>query len=79
MNALRCPVVELRQYTLHPGRRDVLVDLFDREFVESQEAVGATVLGQFRDPSWGNSATWTPLTGSSGSAASKTCRAVPRP
>ncbi|MFD9969750.1 NIPSNAP family protein [Streptomyces sp. NPDC059011] len=49
MEALRSPVVELRQYTLHPGRRDVLVDLFDREFVESQEAVGATVLGQFRD------------------------------
>ncbi|MFH9089772.1 NIPSNAP family protein [Streptomyces sp. NPDC017673] len=49
MEALRCPVVELRQYTLHPGQRDVLIDLFDREFVESQEAVGATVLGQFRD------------------------------
>ncbi|MFH8798020.1 NIPSNAP family protein [Streptomyces sp. NPDC017936] len=49
MKALRCPVVELRQYTLHPGRRDVLIDLFDREFVESQEAVGTTVLGQFRD------------------------------
>ncbi|MBC9717770.1 NIPSNAP family protein [Streptomyces sp. TRM66268-LWL] len=49
MKALQCPVVELRQYTLHPGRRDVLIDLFDREFVETQEAVGATVLGQFRD------------------------------
>ncbi|MFE1337544.1 NIPSNAP family protein [Streptomyces sp. NPDC058733] len=49
MTALRCPVVELRQYTLHPGQRDVLIDLFDREFVESQEEVGATVLGQFRD------------------------------
>lgn len=49
MKALRCPVVELRQYTLHPGQRDVLIDLFDREFVESQEAVGATLLGQFRD------------------------------
>lgn len=44
-----CPVVELRQYTLHPGTRDVLVELFDREFVESQEAVGIRVLGQFRD------------------------------
>ncbi|MEO3767147.1 NIPSNAP family protein [Streptomyces sp. B5E4] len=49
MTALRFPVVELRQYTLHPGKRDVLIDLFDREFVEPQEAVGATVLGQFRD------------------------------
>lgn len=42
-------VLELRQYTLHPGRRDDLIDLFDREFVEPQEAVGAQVLGQFRD------------------------------
>jgi len=43
-----CNVVELRQYTLHPGQRDVLIDLFDREFVESQEALGMTVMGQFR-------------------------------
>lgn len=43
-----CKVVELRQYTLHPGQRDVLVDLFDREFVETQEAVDAAVMGQFR-------------------------------
>ncbi|WP_116052076.1 NIPSNAP family protein [Amycolatopsis palatopharyngis] len=42
-------VVELRQYTLRPGRRDDLVDLFDREFLESQEAVGARIIGQFRD------------------------------
>src|SRR5437762_11869874 len=44
-----CPVVELRQYALHPGKRDVLIDLFDREFVETQEAVGIKVIGQFRD------------------------------
>ncbi|MGW0564399.1 NIPSNAP family protein [Streptomyces sp. NPDC003016] len=49
MKPLRCPVVELRQYTLRPGQRDVLIDLFGREFVEPQEAVGMTVLGQFRD------------------------------
>ncbi len=42
-------IVELRQYTLHPGQRDVLIELFDREFVETQEAVGMTVIGQFRD------------------------------
>jgi len=48
-NAVRYPVVELRQYTLRPGQRDVLVDLFDREFVESQEAAGMAVVGQFRD------------------------------
>jgi hypothetical protein len=44
-----CPIVELRQYTLHPGKRDVLIDLFDREFVESQESLGMKVIGQFRD------------------------------
>src|SRR5437016_9826401 len=44
-----CRIVELRQYTLHPAKRDVLIDLFDREFVESQEALGISVIGQFRD------------------------------
>jgi hypothetical protein len=43
------PVVELRQYTLKPGQRDVLIQLFDRELVETQESVGIAVLGQFRD------------------------------
>jgi len=42
-------VVELRQYTLHPGRRDALIALFEREFVESQEAAGVTLIGLFRD------------------------------
>jgi quinol monooxygenase YgiN len=44
-----CPIVELRQYTLHPGKRDILIELFDREFVESQEILGMYVIGQFRD------------------------------
>lgn len=43
------PIVELRRYALHPGQRDVLIALFDREFVETQEAVGIDVIGQFRD------------------------------
>jgi len=42
-------IVELRQYTLQPRRRDDLIALFDRAFIETQEAVGMTVLGQFRD------------------------------
>jgi hypothetical protein len=42
-------VVELRQYTLKPGRRDELIELFDRHFVESQEQHGARVIGQFRN------------------------------
>ncbi|WP_423382727.1 NIPSNAP family protein [Burkholderia sp. LMG 32019] len=45
----RLDVVELRRYTLHPHQRDVLIDLFDRELVEPQEAIGMTVMGQFRD------------------------------
>jgi len=44
-----CAIVELRQYTLHPGKRDVLIDLFDRQFVESQEALRMKIIGQFRD------------------------------
>jgi NIPSNAP len=44
-----CAVVELRQYTLHPGQRDTLIALFEREFIEPQEAVGITVIAQFRD------------------------------
>jgi quinol monooxygenase YgiN len=44
-----CPVVELRQYTLHPQHFDRFVALFEREFIESQEAAGITVIGQFRD------------------------------
>lgn len=44
-----CAILELRQYTLKPGQRDVLIELFDREFVESQEATGMRIVGQFRD------------------------------
>jgi len=42
-------VVELRQYTLHPGQRDVLADIFLRHFVDGQEAVGMTILGVYYD------------------------------
>ncbi|MEO3872395.1 NIPSNAP family protein [Nonomuraea sp. B12E4] len=43
-------IFELRQYTLHPGRRDTLIELFEREFVEGQEAAGMRITGTFRDP-----------------------------
>lgn len=43
------PVIELRQYTLHPGKRDVLIDLFEKNFVESQEELGMFLPGMFRD------------------------------
>ena len=42
-------VIELRQYLLHPGRRDELIELFEREFIETQEAHGMAVMGQFHD------------------------------
>jgi NIPSNAP len=42
-------VYELRQYTLHPGQRDKLIDIFEREFVETQEAVGMHLPGTFVD------------------------------
>jgi hypothetical protein len=42
-------VVELRHYTLHPGTFDTLVTLFEREFIEPQEAAGMAVGGLFRD------------------------------
>ena len=42
-------VLELRQYTLHPGRRDMLIALFEREFIEPQRACGIRLPGQFRD------------------------------
>lgn len=42
-------VVELRQYTLFGGKRDTLITVFEKEFIESQNALGAHVLGTFRD------------------------------
>jgi hypothetical protein len=42
-------VVELRQYTLRPGQREVLIELFERELIEPQEAAGMQIIGQFRD------------------------------
>ncbi len=48
-DAMEHPVYELRQYTLHPGARDTLIALFERHFIESQEAVGMRLPGHFRD------------------------------
>jgi hypothetical protein len=42
-------VIELRRYVLHPGRRDELIDLFERQFIEPQEALGMRIVGTFRD------------------------------
>ena len=45
-------------YALHPGRRDELIKLFEREFIETQEAVGIQVLGQFYDLDDPNQFVW---------------------
>jgi hypothetical protein len=42
-------MAELRQYKLIEGRRDAFIELFEREFVETQEAAGMRLMGQFRD------------------------------
>jgi hypothetical protein len=50
--------VELRQYTLRPGKRDVLIDIFEREFVRAQERYGIEVVGQLRDLDHPNRFVW---------------------
>jgi hypothetical protein len=42
-------IVELRQYAMKSGRREELIALFEREFIETQEAVGIDVIGTFCD------------------------------
>ncbi|WP_103351465.1 NIPSNAP family protein [Amycolatopsis sp. CA-128772] len=51
-------VLELRRYTLHPGRRDELIELFEREFIEPQEAAGAHLFGLFRAPAAPDEFVW---------------------
>ncbi|HEY2473554.1 MAG TPA: NIPSNAP family protein [Candidatus Cybelea sp.] len=41
-------IIEVRQYLLREHRRDDLISLFEREFIESQEAAGMTIVGTFR-------------------------------
>lgn len=52
------PIIELRQYTLHDGKRDVLVNLFEREFIEPQEEQGMKVIGTFTDLDRPNRFVW---------------------
>lgn len=52
------PIVELRQYTLRPHHRDAFIALFDLNFVESQEVLGMTIIGQFRDLDEPNRFVW---------------------
>lgn len=45
----RDEVLELRNYSMRPGQRDALINLFERHFIEPQEVLGANVLGSFRN------------------------------
>lgn len=42
-------IFELRQYTLFGSKRDALIDIFEQNFVESQEQLGLHVVGTLRD------------------------------
>lgn len=52
------PIVELRRYMLHPGRREALIALFDRELVETQEGCNMAVIAQFSDIDHPDVFTW---------------------
>jgi hypothetical protein len=48
-NLIADTVFELRQYTLYRGQRETLISLFEENFIEPQEIVGAHVVASFRD------------------------------
>jgi hypothetical protein len=43
------PILEFRRYTLRPGQRDRLIDLFEAELLDPQEELGMTIMGMFRE------------------------------
>lgn len=51
-------MVELRRYSLHPGRLPDLLGIFDRHLIEPQEDAGMTVGGTFADEADPSSFTW---------------------
>jgi NIPSNAP len=53
-----CTSIELRRYSLRPGARSALIDLFERELVVPQEACGMRVIAQFRDLDDANAFVW---------------------
>ena len=53
-----CPLVELRRYTLHPGRLPDLLAVFERHLIEPQEDSGMTVGGTFADEDDPDCFTW---------------------
>lgn len=51
-------VIEFRQYKLTDGSQEKFVELFDREFTETQEALGIRLIGQFNDVDRPDRFTW---------------------
>jgi hypothetical protein len=51
-------IIELRQYKLAAGKQSEFVRLFDSKFVETQEAVGIRLIGQFTDHDRPDRFTW---------------------
>jgi hypothetical protein len=51
-------VIELRQYKLVAAAQDSFIALFDRQFVETQEALGMRLVGQFHDHDRRDRFTW---------------------
>jgi hypothetical protein len=52
------PILELRRYTLNPGMRETLIDVFDKHLIEGQEELGMSLIGQFRDLDDANAFVW---------------------
>lgn len=51
-------IFELRRYRLQPGARETLITLFEREFIESQEATGMAIHGIYRDTADADAFVW---------------------
>lgn len=52
------PVIELRQYALAPGRRERMIELFERYFAAAQMQAGMPVLGLFQVPTHPDALVW---------------------
>ncbi|MGI8555743.1 MAG: hypothetical protein ACR2LT_05255 [Pyrinomonadaceae bacterium] len=51
-------VLELRDYLVRQGRRDEFINLFEENFVESQNILGGYILGQYRIKSADDNFLW---------------------
>jgi hypothetical protein len=51
-------VIELRNYLVRQGRRDEFINLFEANFVQSQNILGGYILGQYRVKGAGDNFFW---------------------